>query len=173
MRGARRFLSPRWNTSTLNILKCVLSGTIYFALASLPFLDWTSKTGSYFLTNPKTGKRQTEASVRAETQNRVRGVGGLVRAMAEAQVKPQVFVSASSVGTYGYAGFTDVAFTENSPPRLTSGARTPSPGKRQRWRRSHSASPRSSCSPATSSMRTPRPHRPPNQPRPPPAFTSL
>src|SRR5260370_11850620 len=36
--------------------------------------------------------------------------------MAEAQVKPQVFVSASSVGTYGYAGFTDAEFTENSPP---------------------------------------------------------
>src|SRR5260370_32001813 len=111
MRGGRRFLSPRWNTSTLNILKCVLSGTIYFALASLPFLDWTSKTGSYFLTNPKTGKRQTQPSVRTETQNRVRVIGGLVRAIAEGQVNPQVFVSASSVGTYGYAGF-----TENSPP---------------------------------------------------------
>ena len=34
------------------------------------------------------GKRQTQASVRVETQNRVRGIGGLIRAMAEAQVKP-------------------------------------------------------------------------------------
>ena len=62
------------------------------------------------------GKRQTQASVRAETKNRVRGIGGLIRAMAEAQVKPQVFVSASSVGTYGYADFTDAEFTENSSP---------------------------------------------------------
>src|SRR5258708_35879052 len=102
MRGARRFLSPRWNTSTLNILKCVLSGTIYFALASLPFLDWTSKTGSYFLTNAKTGKRQTEACGGAEPQNRVRGVGGLVSPMPEARRKPRRCGSSDSVVNYGY-----------------------------------------------------------------------
>jgi len=59
--------------------------------------------------------RQTEASVRAETRARARGIRGLVRAMAEARVKPRVFVSASSVGAYGYAGVTDAVFTESSP----------------------------------------------------------
>jgi uncharacterized protein (TIGR01777 family) len=60
--------------------------------------------------------RQTRASVRAEVDTRVRGIRGLVRAMKEAAVKPRVFVSASSVGTYGYDGFTDAEFTENSSP---------------------------------------------------------
>lgn len=62
------------------------------------------------------GERQTRESISAETQNRVRGIQGLVRAMTEAQAKPQVFVCASSVGTYGFDGFTDTAFTEASPP---------------------------------------------------------
>jgi uncharacterized protein (TIGR01777 family) len=62
------------------------------------------------------GKRQTRESISAETQNRVRGIHGLVRAMTEAQAKPQVFVCASSVGTYGFNGFTDTEFTEASPP---------------------------------------------------------
>jgi uncharacterized protein len=35
--------------------------------------------------------------------------------MAQARARPEVFVSASSVGTYGYAGFTDVEHTEDSP----------------------------------------------------------
>ncbi|MHB8596447.1 MAG: TIGR01777 family oxidoreductase [Ktedonobacteraceae bacterium] len=62
------------------------------------------------------GKRQTRESISAETQNRVRGIHGLVKAMTEAQAKPQVFVCASSVGTYGFNGFTDTEFTEASPP---------------------------------------------------------
>lgn len=62
------------------------------------------------------GKRQTRESISAETQNRIRGIHGLVKAMTEAQAKPQVFVCASSVGTYGFDGFTDTAFTEASPP---------------------------------------------------------
>lgn len=62
------------------------------------------------------GKRQTRASISNETQNRRRGIGGIVRAMAEARVRPLVFVSASSVGTYGYAGFSDAELTESSPP---------------------------------------------------------
>jgi uncharacterized protein (TIGR01777 family) len=61
------------------------------------------------------GKRQTQSSVRAETHNRVRAIHGLVRAMAEARVRPQVFVSASSVGTYGYAGYSDAEYTEETP----------------------------------------------------------
>lgn len=62
------------------------------------------------------GKRQTRESISAETQNRVRGIRGLVRAMEDAQIKPQVLVCASSVGTYGFDGFTDAEFTEASSP---------------------------------------------------------
>lgn len=62
------------------------------------------------------GTRQTRESVSAETQSRVRGIHGLVKAMAQAQSKPQVFVSASSVGTYGFHGFTDAEFTEANAP---------------------------------------------------------
>lgn len=62
------------------------------------------------------GKRQTRESISAETQNRVRGIQGLVRAMEVVQTKPQIFVCASSVGTYGFDGFTDAEFTEASPP---------------------------------------------------------
>jgi NAD dependent epimerase/dehydratase family enzyme len=36
--------------------------------------------------------------------------------MEEAQTKPQVLVCASSVGTYGFDGFTDAEFTEASSP---------------------------------------------------------
>jgi NAD dependent epimerase/dehydratase family enzyme len=36
--------------------------------------------------------------------------------MEAAAVRPTVFVSASSVGTYGYSGFTDERYTESSPP---------------------------------------------------------
>ena len=62
------------------------------------------------------GSRQTQASISAETQNRIRAIQGLIRAMTAAQAKPQVFVSASSVGTYGFDGFTDAEFTESSAP---------------------------------------------------------
>lgn len=62
------------------------------------------------------GSRQTRESISAETQNRIHAIQGLVRAMTEAEAKPQVFVSASSVGTYGFDGLTDAAFTESSAP---------------------------------------------------------
>jgi uncharacterized protein (TIGR01777 family) len=62
------------------------------------------------------GKRQTHESIGAETQTRIRGIRGLVNAMAQAREKPQVFVCASAVGTYGFDGFTDAEFTEASPP---------------------------------------------------------
>jgi uncharacterized protein (TIGR01777 family) len=61
------------------------------------------------------GKRQTRATVAAETRSRVRGIQGLVRAMTEAPARPAAFVGASSVGTYGFAGFSDVEYTEDSP----------------------------------------------------------
>ncbi len=59
--------------------------------------------------------RQTEDSVRTETASRVQAIHGLVTAMAQATNKPQVFISASSVGAYGYAGFSDAEYTEESP----------------------------------------------------------
>jgi uncharacterized protein (TIGR01777 family) len=61
------------------------------------------------------GKRQTQASIRAETHSRMRTIQRLVHAMEAARVHPLVFVSASSVGTYGYAGFSDTEYTEESP----------------------------------------------------------
>jgi uncharacterized protein len=60
------------------------------------------------------GKRQTKAGVRAETQARVRAIRGLAGAMAEAQEPPAAFICASSVGTYGFAGWTDAEYTEDS-----------------------------------------------------------
>ena len=62
------------------------------------------------------GKRHNQASVRQETYDRIRAIQGLVAAMEAAAVKPAVFISASSVGTYGYSGFTDERYTESSPP---------------------------------------------------------
>ncbi|HLV99292.1 MAG TPA: TIGR01777 family oxidoreductase [Ktedonobacterales bacterium] len=62
------------------------------------------------------GKRQTRESVSAETQSRIRGIHGLVNAMAQVQSKPKVFVCASAVGTYGFDGFTDMEFNEASKP---------------------------------------------------------
>lgn len=62
------------------------------------------------------GTRHTKASVRQETQNRILAIQGLVAAIEAATVKPTVFISASSVGTYGYDGFTDEEMTENHPP---------------------------------------------------------
>jgi uncharacterized protein len=73
------------------------------------------------------GQRQTRKSITEETSNRVRGIQGLVQAMAEARAKPQVFVSASSVGTYGFDGLTDTAFTESSPPGTDFWGRTSLP----------------------------------------------
>lgn len=62
------------------------------------------------------GTRQTRESIAAETQNRIRSTEGLKRAMAQVQTKPQVFISASSVGTYGFDGFSDAEYTEASAP---------------------------------------------------------
>ncbi len=61
------------------------------------------------------GKRHTRADISAQSAARERGEQGIVAAMAAASVKPQVFVGASSVGAYGYAGFTDADFDESSP----------------------------------------------------------
>lgn len=62
------------------------------------------------------GSRQTRESIKAETQSRISAIQRLVKAMGEAQTKPQVFICASSVGTYGFNGFTDAEFTESSAP---------------------------------------------------------
>lgn len=47
------------------------------------------------------GKRWTEEYKRAIRETRVVGTRGLVRAMTEAKVKPQIFVSGSAIGYYG------------------------------------------------------------------------
>ncbi len=62
------------------------------------------------------GQRQTQASVEAETLNRIQAIKGLVGAMSAAHTPPQVFVCASSVGTYGFAGLSDTVLTEESAP---------------------------------------------------------
>lgn len=62
------------------------------------------------------GKRLRKADVRAETQSRIQGIRRLVHVMEVASSKPATFVSASSVGTYGYAGFSDDMYIESSPP---------------------------------------------------------
>jgi NAD dependent epimerase/dehydratase family enzyme len=46
------------------------------------------------------GRRETRATIRAETENRARAIRGLIDAIQAANVKPRVFVAASSVGTY-------------------------------------------------------------------------
>jgi uncharacterized protein (TIGR01777 family) len=61
-------------------------------------------------------QRQTANEVREEIQVRIKGINGVVRAIEAAPLKPRVLISASSVGTYGYAGLTDEEFTESSPP---------------------------------------------------------
>jgi uncharacterized protein len=61
------------------------------------------------------GQRQTQATIRAETQARAHAIHGLVGAMAAAHKPPALFVCASSVGTYGFAGWTDAELTEDSP----------------------------------------------------------
>jgi uncharacterized protein (TIGR01777 family) len=62
------------------------------------------------------GRRETRATIRAETENRARAIRGLIDAIEVANVKPRVFVAASSVGTYGYAGYSDDEISESSPP---------------------------------------------------------
>lgn len=61
------------------------------------------------------GKRQTEATIRAETQARVRAIHTLTGAMGAASTPPAVFICASSVGAYGFAGWSDAEYTEDSP----------------------------------------------------------
>lgn len=48
--------------------------------------------------------------------SRVIGTRGLVNAMQKAETKPRVFISASSVGYYGYVGFDNRKVDENFPP---------------------------------------------------------
>lgn len=61
------------------------------------------------------GKRWTYEDVRQESDNRIQGIAGLVRAMREAATRPNVFVNASSVGYYGYSGYTDEEMEEDHP----------------------------------------------------------
>jgi len=53
---------------------------------------------------------------REAIESRVIGTRGLVNAMRNAAVRPRIFVSASSVGIYGYEGIDDRKIDENFPP---------------------------------------------------------
>lgn len=52
---------------------------------------------------------------RTVQESRLFGTRGLVNAMREAKVKPEVFISGSSVGTYGFAGPLDLTLDEDAP----------------------------------------------------------
>ena len=67
-------------------------------LAGAPF--FTKWTGDY------------QKTVR---ESRLFGTRGLINAMREAKVKPEVFIYGSSVGTYGFNGPRDLTLDENSP----------------------------------------------------------
>jgi uncharacterized protein (TIGR01777 family) len=58
----------------------------------------------------------TEQDVHDELQTRMRGINGVVRAMEAAHGRSAVLISASSVGTYGYAGPLNAELTETSAP---------------------------------------------------------
>ncbi len=58
----------------------------------------------------------SEERLRAGDESRVVGTRGLVEAIGRATEKPQVLVSASSTGYYGFEGWTDEEVTENSSP---------------------------------------------------------
>lgn len=60
--------------------------------------------------------RRWTPEYREAMDSRVIGTRGLVNAMRKASVKPSVFVSASSVGIYGYGSFDDGMIEESSPP---------------------------------------------------------
>ncbi|MCW5852573.1 MAG: TIGR01777 family oxidoreductase [Anaerolineae bacterium] len=63
---------------------------------------------------PVFGRRWTPAYKREIRDTRTVGTRGLVRAMAKARVKPQVFVSASAIGVYGFRD--DTALDETDAP---------------------------------------------------------
>lgn len=60
-------------------------------------------------------QRWTEEYEREVHDSRMNGTRGLIDAMRQAANRPRVFIYGSSVGYYGYEGFTDKAFDEHSP----------------------------------------------------------
>lgn len=61
-------------------------------------------------------KRWTEAYKQEVTNSRVLGTRGLIHAMKEAKIRPQVFIAGSSQGYYGYDGTNrDKKVDENTP----------------------------------------------------------
>lgn len=61
-------------------------------------------------------KRWTEAYKQEITNSRVSGTRGLIHAMKEAKIRPQVFIAGSSQGYYGYDGTNrDKKVDENAP----------------------------------------------------------
>ena len=96
------------------------------------------------------GPRWTPAYKREIRDTRTVGTRGLVRAMAKARSQPQVFVSASAIGVYGFRD--DTPLDETAAPGRTSWPRSASPGKRRRGRRKPSACGRA-CNASASSWR--------------------
>ena len=62
-----------------------------------------------------TSKDRSEAHRLLMRSSRVVGVRGLVNAIAQAQVKPKVFLCGSAAGYYGFEGFTDQITDEDAP----------------------------------------------------------
>src|SRR6476660_8536547 len=60
------------------------------------------------------GKRWTPQYKQEILNSRVVGTRGLVSAMAQAQTKPQIFISGSAVGYYGFRD--DTKLDESQPP---------------------------------------------------------
>ena len=65
---------------------------------------------------PLFGKKVSRKAVAASTQSKIESTRGLVAAMRNAKRKPEVFINGSSIGYYGFTGFSDEKLTETSAP---------------------------------------------------------
>ncbi len=64
---------------------------------------------------PLFGKKVNLKQVLAATQSKIESTRALVTAMSRAALKPKVFINGSSIGVYGFTGFSDEKLTEKSP----------------------------------------------------------
>jgi len=64
---------------------------------------------------PFFGKKVSRDDVDATTQSKIESTRGLVTAMSKSVHKPKVFINGSSIGVYGFTGFSDEKLTEKSP----------------------------------------------------------
>ena len=61
------------------------------------------------------GKKVSRKQVVAATQSKIESTRALVTAMSRTALKPKVFINGSSIGVYGFTGFSDDKLTEKSP----------------------------------------------------------